>query len=468
MNGTDRVPVLTVIGRVNEGKSSIVATLTENESVPISPEPGTTTRCHRYDMTVDGRLLFSIVDTPGFQQPELMLAWMEQRASSAAERPDAVRRFFEHYQGSGEFEDECELLKPILEGAHILYVVDSSHPYRPNFEAEMEILRWTGRPRMALINRIGDEDYTSDWTRALGQYFNIVRIFDAHSLPFEDRIALLTTLKEIDPELAGALANIIRALTDLHETRIRDSSRVIARLIADSLTFTVQKDLPPERDRTETERMLLADYQDGLRRLEERARRDIQTIFRYEKLERREDPVGRPVYSEDLFAEVTWRMLGLSTARLITMGTLTTAAVGGGIDLAVGGHSLMAGTLIGGIIGALSTGYAAYRSPEARVLGQAIAGKVLRVGPNRNPRLGWIILDRALLHYAAVSNRTHAQRDPLDLDAQKGKTGIVAGFSQHLSRDLSSMLSKVSRPYGSEVAESELADRISEVLKTIG
>ena len=41
---------------------------------------------------------------------------------------------------------ERRLLAPILAGASVLYVVDGTHPYRPNYEAEMEILRWTGRP----------------------------------------------------------------------------------------------------------------------------------------------------------------------------------------------------------------------------------------------------------------------------------------------------------------------------------
>ena len=52
------------------------------------------------------------------------------------------------------FPDECELLRPIVEGAGILYVVDGSVPYGPEYEAEMEILRWTGRPSMAVINPI--------------------------------------------------------------------------------------------------------------------------------------------------------------------------------------------------------------------------------------------------------------------------------------------------------------------------
>ena len=42
------------------------------------------------------------------------------------------------------FKDECELLKPIIEGAGVLYVVDGSRPYGRQYEAEMEILSEAG------------------------------------------------------------------------------------------------------------------------------------------------------------------------------------------------------------------------------------------------------------------------------------------------------------------------------------
>ena len=62
------------------------------------------------------------------------------------------REFLQAHVSDARFHDERELLRPIVEGAGILYVVDGSRPYGRQYEAEMEILRWTGRPRMALIN----------------------------------------------------------------------------------------------------------------------------------------------------------------------------------------------------------------------------------------------------------------------------------------------------------------------------
>jgi hypothetical protein len=77
-------------------------------------------------------------------------------------------------------------------------VVDGTVPYSRDFEAEMEILRWTGRPRMALVNRIGTGNHIEEWKKALGQYFSLVREFDANRASFDDRIRLLESFRELD------------------------------------------------------------------------------------------------------------------------------------------------------------------------------------------------------------------------------------------------------------------------------
>ena len=154
------IPTFAVIGRVNKGKSSIVSVLAEDESVIIDSAAGTTLACQEFPVKVDGRTIITLIDTPGFQQAPRALSWMKEREVSAANRRDVVWDFYNHFKDTDDFIDECRLLKPILNGAGVLYVVDGAKPFRRNFEAEMEILRWTGQPRMALINHIGDGDYT--------------------------------------------------------------------------------------------------------------------------------------------------------------------------------------------------------------------------------------------------------------------------------------------------------------------
>ena len=169
-------PRFAIVGHPNKGKSSIVATLAEDDAVAISPHPGTTTRARAYPMRLDGEMLYELIDTPGFQRARETLTWLESHDRGAGARAAVVREFVHAHAADPRFHDECELLQPIVDGAGILYVVDGSRPYGRQYEPEMEVLRWTGRPRMALINLIGKGDHIEEWRAALAQYFSIVRV----------------------------------------------------------------------------------------------------------------------------------------------------------------------------------------------------------------------------------------------------------------------------------------------------
>ena len=70
MNETaQQQPRFAVVGHPNKGKSSVVATLAQNDSIAIAMEPGTTRDSHRYPMKVDDVTLYELIDTPGFQRP---------------------------------------------------------------------------------------------------------------------------------------------------------------------------------------------------------------------------------------------------------------------------------------------------------------------------------------------------------------------------------------------------------------
>ena len=84
-------PHFAVVGHPNKGKSSIVSTLSHDDSVSIGRQPGTTTRCRSYPLRVDGEVLYTLVDTPGFQRARTAWAWLKSHESSADRRPGVVR-----------------------------------------------------------------------------------------------------------------------------------------------------------------------------------------------------------------------------------------------------------------------------------------------------------------------------------------------------------------------------------------
>src|SRR5258708_40330238 len=100
----------------------------------------------------------------------------------------------------------------------------------------MEILRWTGRPRMALVNRIGAGNHVEEWKKALGQFFGIVREFDANKAGFDDRIRLLESFRELDEESRTSLDRSIGILKAEHQRRRREGCRRLSGRVAAAAT----------------------------------------------------------------------------------------------------------------------------------------------------------------------------------------------------------------------------------------
>jgi len=414
VNAPPNTPVLAVVGHPNKGKSSIVATLAHDLSVRIAREPGTTSRARHYPMKVDGRVLYELVDTPGFQRARRALAWMREHETTAAHHAQVVRRFIEEHAPSGEFEDECALLTPVVQGAGVLYVVDGSKPYGPEYEPEMEILRWTGRPRMALVNPIGDADHIEEWRAALKQYFDIVRVFNAMSANFIKQVELLRAFGQLDESWKGRFDEAVRALETDRRERHQLAARTMAQTIVDMVELAISQAVAKDTDSTRAERKLEQRYLDALRKIENRGRQAVERIYDHSGVNRRE--AAFEFIEQDLFAEESWQLWGLTPAQLALTGALGGAAAGGGIDLAVGGASLMLASIIGAGVGATAAWLGSKRIAEVKIAGVLpLGGKRLTMGPSRNVNLPYVILGRALHHQRLVALRTHAHRDALEV-----------------------------------------------------
>src|SRR5690606_19648476 len=127
------IPAFAVVGHPNKGKSSIVATLAQDDSVAIPAQSGTTRVTETFSVKV-GEAEYRLIDTPGFQRPNRVLRWLEAHAPTAELRFAAVRKFVEDPACLRDFPDELRLRSPIVQGAAIRYVVDGSRPYGPEYE----------------------------------------------------------------------------------------------------------------------------------------------------------------------------------------------------------------------------------------------------------------------------------------------------------------------------------------------
>jgi hypothetical protein len=346
----------------------------------------------------------------------------------------------------------------------------------------MEILRWTGRPGMALVNRIGEGDHAAEWHRALGQYFRIVRDFDAFAATFEERLHLLEVFRALRPDWRAAVDEAVTALVSQRRRRRADAAGEVADLLADALTHveevTVKDDaaLAAERDRLEQS------FHDALRRREERARRRVEALYGHTGAAFEQAALARPVLEQDLFAEETWRLLGLSPGQIVAASALAGATVGGALDVAVGGASFLAGTVLGGALGGGAAAYGVGRRfARVRPAGPGSVPSLLldarrfvsgdrrfRIGPHAGPNFPWVLLDRALLHYAAVVRRTHARRGTITLP-EGARSGVVTELGTGERRDLEAAFRRLRRaaPDAPRTARDALERSVAGVLARV-
>ncbi|HLS27666.1 MAG TPA: GTPase/DUF3482 domain-containing protein [Opitutales bacterium] len=474
---TQEPPVLVIVGRVNRGKSSILSTLAEDDSVVVSPEPGATTEVHRFPLRVDGETLFQMVDTPGFEDAACALRFLQERDETTTNRREVVETFVRHFEGGEAFAQECKLLRPILDGGAILYVVDGSHPYRRAYEAEMEILRWTGQPRIALINRTGERDYAEEWRAALGQYFSIVRTFDAHHAGFRERLGLFEGLRELDERWRPAFDRAIEALNQDWARRRREAAQAISAMIINALLHTRHLVVEEGEVVASRKKEIEEAFHDDLRKLEEENRREIERLYLHRALVRRESSLSRPVLDEDLFSKQTWKMLGLSLQQLIGIGVVAGAGTGlvvegAGTGVFLPGAATLTGALVGG---AAALYFGASRFERAGDFLRYIkGGRELVVGPHQNPNFAWILLDRALLHYVTVRDRAHGKRDPLELSfGDKGdqKRGFATQLPDDKKRAIAAVFSALRKRRGGKQRyelRQKLAKEIEPLLENLG
>jgi hypothetical protein len=397
----------------------------------VSAIPGETVVCQSFPVRIDGREIIRFTDTPGFQNPRQALAWFQEY-----EGPEEamLSAFIEAHEDDPDFHDDCELFRPLIDGAGVIFVVDGSRPLRKVDRAEMEILRLSGAPRMAVINsKEDDSEYLAKWQSEFRKHFNAVRVFNSCRANYRQRIELLESLKSIDQELEPVLRQVVEAFQEDWEIRSQRTAAILTDCLQDILSYRRAVSCKPE-DEEHKRRELHSDYTAYVSQREREAQQDMRGLFKHNIFNLKLPP--QSILEADLFSDRTWKFLGLTDRQVILAGALGGAALGVGIDAATVGISFGIFSAIGGLIGAGAT---ALKGKDllagSRVLGVKMGGELLQVGPVNNIQLLYILLDRGLLFYSHVINWAHGRRDygqtsQMMLDSGSGKAGFTSLWSR--------------------------------------
>ncbi|MBK6570708.1 DUF3482 domain-containing protein [Candidatus Aalborgicola defluviihabitans] len=414
-------PAFAIIGAVNHGKSSIVSTLMEDDAVAVSSMPGVTVHAKRFAL----RDLVVFHDTPGFQNARKALAEINRAPADANDPLAKFRVFVEQHQADPQFEAECRLLKPVLAGAGIIYVVDGSLAPTPLNECEMELARLTGVTRLAIVNRTGEQDYIGQWRAALNRSFNAVREFNAHSASFEDRKDLLETLANINRDWKPYLLKAVTALQEDRSARIDDAAALAVSLVCDCLTFSARLSLKIDsaEARTAADLALQERFKTQLAKIESSAHNKMIALFAHHLVQSSSESAS--LFKDGLFSVETWRLMGLNAKQLTMTGAAIGAVAGAGTDALTLGHTLLLGTAVGAAIGGTTAYLVGKKQPSVSVktprFSKALqllmpeklqlSAQEMVVGPMQANNFPWILLDRALCSLNYVAGRAHGRRD---------------------------------------------------------
>lgn len=434
----EALPCFAVVGKVNMGKSAVLATLLEEDDdriIRISPEPGETTRCQRLSLVLDGVERLRFIDTPGFQQPIEALRVIQTLHGAGNGTPGlaTLRAFVADSRKRAVFEDECRLLEPLLEGAGILYIVDPGVPVYDSFLAEIEILRFTGRARLALLNRRGTDTpaYENAWREHLGKAFNLVRVFDAHRARFAARRDLLASLNQIDERDREHLETTTALLDAEWQQRREQAAEHIQSFLREALRLREQahysEEVPaPMAARREAVATASRRYFERISGLERDTANALLRLYRHTAVQ----ASAMPGFDDDLdlASDETWRRLGLTRQQLTLVGAAVGASAGVGLDAVTLGHSLGVGALLGGLGGGALAFFKGDAIPTLRFdLGRigALGGRRVTLGPPRNANFAWVLLDSVLIRYRQILSRAHARRGDATLTSDAPAESIA-------------------------------------------
>ena len=426
------IPEFAVVGHPNEGKSSVLSTLAEDDSVRISPLPGETRECQTFPVFIDGREVVRFTDTPGFQNPRKTLQWIEKYKGS---HETLVRDFIDAHKDNPDFQDDCRLFEPLLRGAVIIFVVDGSRPLRNVDKAEMEILRLTGCPRMAIINcKSEDTAWLAEWQAEFRKHFNSIRIFNSCQASYKERIELLKSLGAIDQELQPILNQVVAAFEEDWQERNRQAVELLLDLFEDGLDYSRSVTVKPGADEEALKEGLHRDFVEFLRQREKKCHEQIQALYKHNIFNCELPP--QSILQEDLFSEKTWEFLGLSSSQLIVAGALSGAALGAVTDVAAAGLSFGIFSSLGALLGAAGV---ALKGREflsgSRFLGVTLDHHHLQMGPVKTIQLFFVLLDRQLLFYSHIINWAHGRRDYEIQQTAKGENQLFkVGYTKDWDR----------------------------------
>jgi GTPase Era involved in 16S rRNA processing len=455
-------PTFVITGAPNKGKSTFVKAMTNNPNVVVKSTAGTTVESKPYsylkkDQEGNKKKLLTLWDTPGFENQaevyEIVTEWKRESKESATE---IISRYIETYKDDSNHKFEVEILKPLRQFACIVYVADCSNSFsEDDYLREIQLLKFTNYPRIAILNPIDGHDHIESWREGLREYFHTIKVFNPHTTTFNEKLSTLGALSHLHDEWEKPINQVIYTLREEREHILEESARIIRKTVIDIFDKEFEIVIDNTEDESHHKTVLLEKVRSFVKRKMNASQSNINSLFNIDV----DIEILDEYADNDLFSE-TVRKNSLPPYQRGFIWALAGGTIGAIIDAAAGGLTFGIFTAILGS-GAYAAGYFSDLKPSdlINIKKYLSSEKREKIRVNSlNPEIGLLVINRLRQVVASLYNRTAANTEKIIIKKDLDKKSLFK---------ISTLLAKMAKSKKQRYMESnkrELLEFISQKL----
>lgn len=340
---------LAIVGHANVGKTSLLRTLTQDSHLgSIADKPGTTTHVERITFSLAQNKKIHFYDTPGIEDSIALYDYIRQldRFNTKSDGIDKLNLFLASPESQHQFEQEAKVIRQLLKSDVAIYVVDVREPVLEKYHDELAILAYSDKPVLAVLNYTASSSPNeTNWKTLLARVgiHTIVR-FDAVFPSIDGEIRLYQSLLLLIEPAQAILNQWQEKIQQQRASRDYAAKIVIAETLIDVVAYH-------ELVKNNIEAVVKS-MQDQVRRREQKAIDDLLSLYQFSVAQESSEnmPILQGRFKSDLFNKEALKLMGIHLSK----GVISGAAIGAGVDLAVGGITLGSAALIGATIGGIA------------------------------------------------------------------------------------------------------------------
>jgi len=458
----NNAPTFAFIGKPNNGKSSMISALTFDDRIEVSKSVGTTTKALQYSYFYNQKVVCNFFDTPGFEQAKKIVSFIKAHKDEYFGNA-VLDAFVTQYNDNPRMHKDIEIIRAVRESDFIVFVIDVSQHYNQNVIGyEFEILNFLKKPILILLNKIQEQDYTSEWKEALQKY-SITNIHPINPLnsSYENIDTIYKNLYTIDATLQQK--QFLDQLLHLHRVHYQEKKIVSAKEVASMIVTILQFESVVKFKGKEADDALkakaLKKYQNSIYEIEKISKKKIEKIWGYYRIK---------VLDER--AEIDAKQsinLGLTKNRLALIGA-GMGAVGSGAAVAPlgildGGISTAIAATLGGLLGAKAAYAVGDKFGTYIISSQQIIHKM----DAKNYNATFILLKRSLEHLYRLIKHGHANREAIIIpkEAELWHFNSQWHFQKEEEKKIISFHKSIVKDENTKEFEEELCELIEKVIQ---